>query len=113
MVMSSAKSALLSRHLGAFLMGATGLFSKIIYLPACDITGCRTWIAAVILFAWVWGRERNVALRSARDYGRMLILAILLGLPWVTFFYSMHVANIAVGMISLYAFPVVTVFLEP
>jgi drug/metabolite transporter (DMT)-like permease len=111
--MSSAKSALLSLHLGAFLMGATGLFSKIIELPAWDITGYRTWIAAFILFAWVWWRERNVALRSARDYGRMLILGVLLALHWVTFFYSMQVANIAVGMISLYAYPVVTVFLEP
>jgi drug/metabolite transporter (DMT)-like permease len=111
--MSSAKSALLSLHLGAFLMGATGLFSKIIDLPAWDITGYRTWVAAIILFAWVWWRERNVALRSARDYGRMLILGVLLALHWVTFFYSMQVANIAVGMISLYAYPVVTVFLEP
>jgi len=111
--MSSAKSALLTLHLGAFLMGATGLFSKIIELPAWDITGYRTWIAAVVLFAWVWWRERSIGLKSARDYGRMLVLGILLALHWVTFFYSMQVANIAVGMISLYAYPVVTVFLEP
>jgi drug/metabolite transporter (DMT)-like permease len=111
--MSSAKSALLTLHLGAFLMGATGLFSKIIDLPAWDITGYRTWIAAVVLFAWVYWRERNLGLKSARDYGRMLVLGVLLGAHWVTFFYSMQVANIAVGMISLYAYPVVTVFLEP
>ncbi len=110
---SPAKSALLTLHLGAFMMGATGLFSKIIELPAWDITGYRTWIAAVVLFIWVWWRERNIALKAPRDYGRMLILGALLALHWVTFFYSMQVANIAVGMISLYAYPVVTVFLEP
>ncbi|HEY8938529.1 MAG TPA: DMT family transporter [Cellvibrio sp.] len=108
-----AKSALLTLHLGAFMMGATGLFSKIIDLPAWDITGYRTWIAAAILFIWVWWRERNIALKAPRDYGRMLILGALLALHWVTFFHSMQVANIAVGMISLYAYPVVTVFLEP
>ncbi|HSC68359.1 MAG TPA: DMT family transporter [Cellvibrio sp.] len=111
--MSSAKSALLTLHLGAFLMGATGIFSKIIDLPAWDITGYRTWVAALVLFAWVWWRERNIGLQSARDYGRMLVLGLLLALHWVTFFYSMQVANIAVGMVSLYAYPVVTVFLEP
>jgi len=111
--MSSAKSALLTLHLGAFLMGATGLFSKIIELPAWDITGYRTWIAAVVLFAWVYWRERSIGLKAPRDYGRMLVLGILLAMHWVTFFYSMQVANIAVGMISLYAYPVVTVFLEP
>lgn len=111
--MSSAKSALLTLHLGAFLMGATGLFSKIIELPAWDITGYRTWIAAAVLFAWVYWRERSLGLKLPRDYARMLVLGVLLALHWVTFFYSMQVANIAVGMISLYAYPVVTVFLEP
>ncbi len=110
---SPAKSALLTLHFGAFMMGATGLFSKLIQLPAWDITGYRTWIAAAVLFIWVWWRERNIALKSPRDYGRMLVLGALLALHWVTFFYSMQVANIAVGMISLYAYPVVTVFLEP
>lgn len=111
--MSSAKSALLTLHLGAFLMGATGLFSKIIELPAWDITGYRTWVAALVLFVWVYWRERSIGLKSPRDYGRMLVLGILLGAHWVTFFYSMQIANIAVGMVSLYAYPVVTVFLEP
>ncbi|ACE84738.1 DMT family transporter [Cellvibrio japonicus] len=111
--MSSHKSAWISLHLTAFLMGATGLFSKIIALPAWDITGYRTWIAALVLFAWVAWRERHIRLNSGRDYWRMLVLGILLALHWVSFFYSMQVANIAVGMLSLYAYPVVTVFLEP
>lgn len=111
--MSSNKSAMFSLHLSALLMGATGLFSKIIELPAWDITGYRTWIAAAVLFAWVWWRERSVLLRAPRDYGRMLFLGALLGLHWITFFHSMQISSIAIGIISLYAFPVMTVFLEP
>lgn len=111
--MSSARTALLTLHFSAFLMGATGLFSKIIQLPAWDITGYRTAVAALVLFLWVWWRERNLALQTPRDYWRMLLLGILLGLHWITFFYAMQVASIAVGMLSLYAFPVITVFLEP
>ncbi len=94
-------------------MGATGLFSKLIELPAWDITGYRTWIAAGVLFAWLYWRDRHLRLESRRDYGRMLVLGALLTLHWITFFYSMQVANIAVGMLSLYAYPVMTVFLEP
>lgn len=111
--MSSNKSAMFSLHLSALLMGATGLFSKIIQLPAWDITGYRTWVAAMVLFAWVWWRERSLSLQAPRDYGRMLILGALLGLHWIAFFHSMQISSIAVGMISLYAFPVMTVFLEP
>ncbi|RYY03372.1 MAG: DMT family transporter [Gammaproteobacteria bacterium] len=111
--MSSTKSALITLHVGAFLMAATGLFSQIIDLPAWDITGYRTWIAAVVLFAWVWWREGNIALDSARDYRRMLILGVLLCVHWITFFHAMQVSNIAIGMLSLYAYPVMTVFMEP
>lgn len=100
-------------HIGAFLMAATGLFSKLISLPAWDITGYRTWIAAAVLFAWVWWKEGHVKLSSTRDYGRMLILGALLCVHWITFFHSMQVSNIAVGMLSLYAYPVMTVFMEP
>jgi drug/metabolite transporter (DMT)-like permease len=111
--MSSAKSALLTLHVSAFLMGATGIFSKLIQLPAWDITGWRTWIAAGLLFGWIWWRERSLGLSSRRDYWRMLLLGTLLGLHWITFFHSMQVSNIAIGMISLYAYPVITVFIEP
>ena len=94
-------------------MAATGLFSQIIDLPAWDITGYRTWIAAVVLFAWVWWREGKIALDSARDYRRMLLLGVLLCIHWITFFHAMQVSNIAIGMLSLYAYPVMTVFMEP
>ncbi len=111
--MSSTKSALITLHVGAFLMAATGLFSQIIKLPAWDITGYRTWIAAGVLFTWVWWREGHIALNSARDYRRMLVLGVLLCIHWITYFHSMQVSSIAIGMLSLYAYPVLTVFMEP
>ena len=94
-------------------MAATGLFSQIIKLPAWDITGYRTWIAAGVLFTWVWWREGHIALNSARDYRRMLVLGVLLCIHWITYFHSMQVSSIAIGMLSLYAYPVLTVFMEP
>jgi drug/metabolite transporter (DMT)-like permease len=111
--MGSSKSALLLLHFSAFLMAATGLFSKIIQLPAWDITGYRTWIASAALFVWVAWREGHVFLNARRDYGRMFFLGVLLCVHWITFFYSMQIASIAIGMISLYAYPVMTVFIEP
>lgn len=111
--MSSTKSALITLHLGTALMAVTGLFSQIIDLPAWDITGYRTWIAAAALFVWVWWREGSIALHSARDYRRIILLGVLLCIHWVTFFHSMQVSNIAVGMLSLYAYPVMTVLMEP
>lgn len=111
--MPQKKSAMITLHVSVLLMGATGLFSQLIKLPAWDITGYRTVIAAIVLFAWLAWRERNIKLQSKRDYWRMTLLGLLLSIHWVTFFHSMQVSSIAVGMISLYAYPVITVFLEP
>lgn len=94
-------------------MAVTGIFSKIILLPAWDITGYRTWIAALALFLWVRWREGSIALDSPSDYFRIIFLGVLLGIHWIAFFYSMQIASIAIGIISLYTFPIITVLLEP
>jgi len=111
--MNSSRRALITLYLSAFMMGATGLFSKTIHLPAWDITGYRTWIAAFLLFGWVWWRERKLTLDSARDYRRIIFLGILLAIHWITFFHSMQVSSMSIGLLSLYAYPVMTVFMEP
>ena len=43
----------------------------------------------------------------------MLLGAIFLGTHWVTYFYALKLANLALGMLSLFTFPVITAFLEP
>lgn len=32
---------------------------------------------------------------------------------WITYFYALKLSNVAIGMLSLFTFPVITVFLEP
>ena len=41
------------------------------------------------------------------------LLGSLLAVHWVSYFYAMQVSTVAVGVIALYTFPVITVFLEP
>jgi drug/metabolite transporter (DMT)-like permease len=38
---------------------------------------------------------------------------LFMGLHWVTYFYSLQVSNVAIAVISLYTFPVITSILEP
>ncbi|MFC3852557.1 DMT family transporter [Salinispirillum marinum] len=111
--MSQQRSALWVLHGTVLLMGATGLFSQWIQLPAWDITAYRTWVAVFALFGWVFWRERSIAMAQTKDYAKLALLGLLLGAHWITYFHAMQVAGIAVGMISLYTYPVITVFLEP
>ena len=36
-----------------------------------------------------------------------------MGAHWVTYFYALKLSNVALGMLSLFTFPVITTFLEP
>ena len=35
------------------------------------------------------------------------------GNDWVSYFYAMQVSSVAIGVVALYTYPVITVFLEP
>ncbi len=36
-----------------------------------------------------------------------------MGGHWISYFYALHYSNVAIGMLSLFTFPVITIFLEP
>jgi len=111
--MNEKRRSLLGLHIASVLFGVTGLFSKLIPLPAIDITSLRSLIAAAALVILVRLLRGGVGLRSLRDYAIMGLAGILMCLHWVTFFHSMQISSVAVGMVALFSYPVMTVFLEP
>jgi drug/metabolite transporter (DMT)-like permease len=42
-----------------------------------------------------------------------LIGGLFLGAHWVSYFYALKLSNVAIGVLSLYTFPVITAMLEP
>jgi drug/metabolite transporter (DMT)-like permease len=57
--------------------------------------------------------KQSYRLGSKRDYMMAGLLGSLLAIHWVTYFHAMQVSTVAVGVIALYTYPVITVFLEP
>ena len=107
------RKSLIGVHVASLLFGFTGLFSKLIPLPAIDITSLRSLIAAAALFCLVRLLKGRMVLQSLRDYALMLFAGLLMCLHWVTFFHAMQVSSVTVGMLALFSYPVITVFLEP
>lgn len=100
-------------HAAIVLMGVTALFSKWVDLSALLITLIRSGIAALALGLLLLSRRKSLRLQRAADYPMALVLGVLLASHWVTYFHSMQVSSVAVGIIALHTFPVITVFLEP
>lgn len=111
--MENRRKGLLSLHSSILIFGGTGLFSKLISLPASDITIWRAFIAAAVLFALLASRQGDVKLKQNRDSALMMACGLLLGMHWITYFQAMQIAGVAVGMIALYTYPILIVFIEP
>ena len=111
--MQHPREGLIAVHSAVLLFGVTALFSKLIQLPALEITLLRSIFAAIALVAFIRVLGQPLRLDRGRDYGVALLLGVLLATHWVTYFHAMQVSSVAVGVIALHTFPVITVFLEP
>jgi drug/metabolite transporter (DMT)-like permease len=111
--MNAKQQSLLYLHSAVLLFGGTALFSKLIALSALDITVYRTAVAAIVLFMLLTLQKQKVTLNNAKDYGIALLLGIVVGAHWVTYFAGMQMAGVTIGIIAFFTYPVITVFLEP
>jgi drug/metabolite transporter (DMT)-like permease len=111
--MTPSRQGLLAVHSAVFIFGLTALFSKLISLTALEITLLRSVFAVIALWGFIRWQGGAIKLKRRRDYGVAILLGVFLASHWVTYFHAMQVSSVAVGVIALYTFPVITVFLEP
>ena len=107
------QSGLLELHTAVLLFGGTALFSKLIPLNALDITILRCAVAALVLALIVKVSKNRLRLNSSKDYFIAIGLGIVVSLHWVTYFASMQLSSVAIGMIAFFTYPVMTVLIEP
>jgi len=97
-------------HLAVLLFGVSGLFGKFLALSPVMIVFSRTLIASLVLLP---GEVRKPMRVSIGDLLPFILLGALLALHWVTFFLSIQVSTVAIGLLSFATFPVFVSFLEP
>ncbi|TGK82961.1 EamA/RhaT family transporter [Leptospira bourretii] len=94
-------------------MGNVTLFAKLLPFPAVTIISGRALFSVLILGLFFWLRGKSVSYRSFKDFLSVFGIGILFALHWVTYFHSIQVSTVAVGMLSLFTYPVFSAILEP
>jgi drug/metabolite transporter (DMT)-like permease len=100
-------------HLAVVLFGFPGLFGKWLALPPVLIVFGRVVFAAATLAVVMAAGRRGFRVGSRRDLLRLLACGLILAVHWTTFFQSVQVSSVAVGLLAYSSFPVFTAFLEP
>ncbi len=111
--MNSHREGLFSVHASVLIFGFTALFSKFISLNAIDITLFRSVFAVLSIALYIVFLKESLLLKNRKDYLVAAVLGLFLCMHWVTYFHAMQVSSVAIGIIALYSYPVITVFLEP
>jgi len=111
--MDQKKKSLAGLHIANILLAGTGLFAKIIPLPASDIISRRCLLAAAFLLIITLALKRRLVLGRLHEWLLMLLCGLLMCVHWIAYFHAMQVSSVAIGMIALYTYPVMTVLAEP
>lgn len=112
MTVSNQTRNFLELNLTVLFMSTSGPFGKFIALPAPLTIELRTLFA--FLFLLIYCKFRKISFRlSKRDIWPILLSGVLMGLHLVTYFHALQLSNVAIGMLSLFTYPIMTAFLEP
>jgi len=107
------RRSLIEIHLATALFGLAGLFGKWIALSPVLIVFGRVAFASLALGAILLATGQSLR-RLGRESGWLLFgLGGILAAHWVSFFQSIQVSSVAVGLLAYSSFPIFTVFLEP
>lgn len=104
--------AKLNLYLSIFLLSFTGVSAKFVPLSAIPLTFARAGIATICLTAFLLFTGASLRIKRVHIIPALSI-GLLLGVHWVTYMHALQISTVAIGMISLYSFPVFTALLEP
>jgi drug/metabolite transporter (DMT)-like permease len=93
-------------------MSGAGLFAKVITLPALDIIAIRSLIAALTLFVFVRLTKAPLGFARRSDMLWTLLMGVIVAVHWIVFFTAVQVSSVAIVVVAIYTFPVITVLLE-
>lgn len=100
-------------NLGTLCISTSGPLGRFIQLPPPLIIWSRALVAFLVLGAYCLWKKERIKKEFIKNSTTLLWSGSLLTLHWVTYFFALQWSGVAIGMLSLFTFPILTVFLEP
>lgn len=104
---------ILQLNLAVLIISTSGVLGRYIELPPPVTIFFRTLAATAIFYIFLRIRKQNLKFENRRDLLNVILAGVFLCLHWTTYFYSLRLSNVAIGLLSLFTYPVITAFLEP
>jgi len=103
---------LLEINLAMLFISTSGALGRYVQLPVPVAIGARAILAFIALFLYCKWKGFGLKI-DKKDTGVILLSGLLMGTHWIAYFYALKLSNVAIGMLSIFTYPVITAFLEP
>jgi|TARA_B100001094_G_scaffold60590_1_gene56159 drug/metabolite transporter (DMT)-like permease len=103
---------LLQLNFAVLLISTSGALGRFIELPVPLIIALRACLGAIPLILFCKFKKFSFNIQK-KDRSTIIISSILMGTHWIAYFISLKLSNVAIGMLSVFTYPVITAFLEP
>lgn len=100
-------------NLAILFISTSGVLGRYISIPPPLTIWWRCLFAMVILGLFCYFKKINLKISTSKDLKLIIVSGLFFGSHWVTYFYALQLSNVAIGMLSLFTYPVITSLLEP
>jgi drug/metabolite transporter (DMT)-like permease len=109
---SSGFEHILELNIALICISTSGALGRYIDMPVPITIGLRAFLGGFFIYLFCRYKKFNFYV-AGEDRKMIFAGGILMALHWITYFYSLKLSNVAIGMLSLFTYPVITAFLEP
>ncbi|SDR68239.1 DMT family transporter [Gramella sp. MAR_2010_147] len=104
---------ILQLNFAVLLISTSGVLGRYITLHPVITIFYRCVIAMIVFYLFCRWKGIDLKIENKKDLLKMILGGILMGVHWVTYFFSLQFSSVAIALLSLFTYPVITAFLEP
>jgi len=106
-------SKILELNLAVLFISTSGVLGRYITLNPFVTIFYRTLLAVILFYVFCRWKKLDLRISSRRDILKIVLSGLLMTGHWVAYFFALRYSNVAIGILSLFTYPVITAFLEP
>lgn len=100
-------------NFGMLCLSTSGVLGRIIQLPPPVIIWYRAFFALLFIGAFCWWKNYDFRFDLKEHGSTIFFSGLFMAGNFVCYFYALQWSNVAIGMLALFTFPVMTTLLEP
>jgi len=103
---------LIQLNFAVLIISTSGTLGRYIDLPVPLIILLRALIGGVFLYLFCRWKKLSFKIHK-KDQITIFLSGVLMGIHWIAYFISLKLSSVAIGMLSVFTYPIITAFLEP